>query len=698
MNPATVLDNGRVRVEIEPTHGRIVAVRHAQLEVDLVTEPRLAENFRLLVPLPHRRGHYVLGRDQRLADIDVDGDRCQLTWRGVESEEGRFDIDITQVIELSGDDVIVRTEVANRCPYQVEEVFNVVLGGLGNTAERADWRLHHTDFGGKGQEWSCYQTFPGTYLGPTKPVWPRMYPGGLAMPWIDLYHVSGRKGVYVGNHDPEVNSSIIWAELSPCTTYGGPDGDGQYWPDPSQLDGEPVGMALAWNSIPFIEPGAGWQGPPIVLHFHEGTWWRAAAYFRSWFDSQVADSQPATGARRSWLADEDAWQSTIISYPEGTIGYRFRDLPEMARRAREYGINVLQIDGWDVGGIDRDYPNYSPDPRLGTEEELRDALAECKRLGVRVLLFSNLQWVNVETDWYGSELHRYAVRDPHGNVRNAMGWEYNTTLGLMGQTIHRMVMANPSRPEFQRIILDQLANTVRLGGAGTQIDKLGALEQVDYAADAPGTVPRGALDTLTRLYQESRRDDPEFGIASEMHWDRAVPYVDASYSRFFTTDHLPTFAAAFPEYRQSCCVTGDLDYGLVNNCLRFGHIINVEARCLHGTVADAPHLSRYVAEALRVRRSLRGRIWDSRLVDPRQADVQGSPAVKYCLHESMHGGHRSLVLNHFDTRTHAVTVGPLGDGRAADIHRPFAAPERITLPSEIKVPAQEFVVVTASTP
>lgn len=693
-----VLERGALRVEIEPEHGTIVALRHAKLGVEVIAEPRLAENFRLLVPLPHRRGHYVLGRDQQLADLTIDGDRCRLRWERLASAEGEFDIEVVQTIQLADDDVTVRTEVTNRSAFEVEEVFSVVLGGLGNKAERDDWRLHFANGGGQGEEWPCFDRFPGSYLGPAKPVWTRMYPGGMAMPWIDLYHVSGDKGLYVGNHDPEPRQSLVWAELTPCTTYGGPDGDGQYWPDPVRTDGEPVGMSLSWNSIPFIKPGASWQGPPVVLHFHEGTWWAAAEYYRSWFDATIADGKPAINHQRSWLATEDAWQSTIISYPDGTIGYRFRDLPEMARQARAAGITVLQIDGWDIGGIDRDYPQYSPDPRLGTADELRDALAECRRLGVYVMLFSNLQWVNVETDWYAEELHRYTVRDPYGNERGGMGWEYNTTLGLLGQPVYRMVMANPARPEFQRIILDQLANTVRLGGAGTQIDKLGALAQVDYAADNPvppaDAVPAGALETVARFHSQAREDVPEFCLAAEMHWDRAVPYVDASYSRFFSTDHLPTFAAVFPEYRQSCCVTGDFDYGLVNNCLRYGHVINIEAHCLHATVAEAPHLGRYVAEALRVRRALRDRIWDSRLVDPRRAGVQGSSQVRYCLHRGVDSGRFTVVLNHFDAVTHAVEIAPLAGNTAGVVHRPFTAPQQITLPCRVEIPPEEFVIVT----
>ena len=54
-----VLDNGKVSVEFDDDYGRIVRASHAGLGIEVVTEPRLAENFRLLIPLPSRRGHGI---------------------------------------------------------------------------------------------------------------------------------------------------------------------------------------------------------------------------------------------------------------------------------------------------------------------------------------------------------------------------------------------------------------------------------------------------------------------------------------------------------------------------------------------------------------------------------------------------------------------------------------------------------------
>jgi hypothetical protein len=278
-----------------------------------------------------------------------------------------------------------------------------------------------------------------------------------------------------------------------------------------------------------------------------------------------------------------------------------------------------------------------------------------------------------------------------------MGWEYNTTLGLRNQTIYRMVAANPSRPEFRHIILDQLQNVLRLGAPATQIDKLHVMHEFDYTADNPApkdaALVRGTLETLEAFYQQARAANPNFCIATEAHWDRAMPFVDASYSRFFSTDHLPTYGHTFPEFRQSCCITGDWDFGLVNNCLRFGHIINIEARCLHGTASDAMPLSRYTASVLALRRSLWDALWHSTVVEPNGVAVDASPQLLYGLHRSWQGGREALVLNHFERSDIESSVDYPGRYKAAVVRRPDRQPERMTLPAKVLVPKDEVAIL-----
>jgi len=691
-----ILDNGHIIIEIERENGRILRFDHQSLDIRLVQEPRLAENFRIMLPLPYLRAHYILGKEQKLTDVKVENNRCQLTWDGLDSPHGHFEIRLTQTITLDGDDATFSMEVENRSPYIIEEIFNVALGGMSNFSEREDWRLHWANWGGQGSEWAFYDVFPGSYLGPSNPVWTAMYHKELSMPWVSLYNAKTRRGVYIGNHDREVRHSMVFAQMFPSTVYRHAQTSGinsnvaQGWPDPAIAGDKPIGVTLSWNNFPFLKQNESWSGPPIVFHFHDGIWWDAADYFRDWYDTHTTLDKSD-----SWLSYEDAWQSTIISYPDDQIGFRFADLPKVAADAKAAGINVIQIDGWDIGGLDRGYPQYLTDPRLGTWEDFEKAISECAEMGVYVLVFSNLQWINIETDWFKDELHRYAMRDPHGNIRGGMGWEYNTSLGQQSQPIYRMVQANMMKPEIQQIIVDQLMNIVRLGAPGTQIDKLGAMWELDYSPDSPLPTDRatmqGVLDSIKAYYEQSRAANPSFRIASEVHWDRIMPYVDAAYARFFNINHMPTYEHTFPEYRSSCCITGDFDFGLVNNSLRFGHIINVEARCIHGTAADVPELGRYVAEALRTRRALRDVLWDSRVIEPLDVQIEGDVMVG--LHESRLNNRQALVLNHFKPEEVSAKVTHLKRSGAATLYRPFKTPESVTLPATISVPRDEFAIL-----
>lgn len=693
------LGNGILELAFDDEHGRLVLLRHRQLGIDLVTEPRLAENFRLLLPLPDWRGHYLSGREQRLsgADLAADGRSATLRWSRLESVRGTFDVSVELSVRLDGEDAEFRLRVENRTALTVEEAMYPAVGGMGNWEERDRWRLHRTTGVGVGTEWPAYEEFPGSYLGPRAPLWFALYPAQMSMPWVDLYDRTGRRGVMLANLDPRPAGAVSMAvaQLFPATNWRG---SRQCWPDPTRAGDVPVGMTLGWASFPFVPGRQTWESPPVVLHFHRGTWYAAAGYYRAWFDRTMP---VPIDKGRSWLAQQDAWQSTIISYPEDTINYRFADLPRLAAAARSAGIHVLQIDGWDQGGIDRDYPRYLPDPRLGTAEELRAAIAECRRLGVDVLLFGNLQWANIETDWWREELHRYAVKDPRGNVRNSMGWEYHTLLGLANQCESRMVPMNPAHPGYAAAIQDQLGGAARLGARGMQIDKLGAALGIDYDPVADGrrdeALVSGIWSTLRTFLAGARSEAPDFAIAAESHWDRAIPLVDASYSRFFSEQHLPTTGYTFPEYRQSCCVVGDQDRGLINNCLRYGHIVNIEARCLHGSAADVPELAAYTREVLALRRSLWDVLWDGHLEEPTGITVDGDADLLYNLHRDAGGGRSALVLNHFARAPRRGRICLDGErAREAWIHRPGRPPEPAPCPVEVEVDPDEVAVVAWS--
>lgn len=689
-----LVEHGPVAVRCAADTGRILSIEDRRRGISLVGETALAENFRLLHPLPDLRAHDIRGDTQKLASAVVEGSRVELTWRGLASSQGVWDIMVRLHIAVEEDAVVFSSTVINGTPHVIEEVVTPALGGMANPRERHDWNLIHSTWGGTGKQWSFYDRCQNIYLGPSDPTGYIAYPGA-AMPWLDLYHTREAKGVYFSPEDPSPRFGAWMLQLRPGADWRG----GWVWPDPARL-GEPVGLTMGWVNFPHVQPGQTFCSPPVAVRFHDGGWHAAARLYRRWFDRHFAVDR-----RGQWLDREDAWQSTIISYPDDLIGFRFADLPRMAADALSAGIRVLQVDGWDVGGIDRGYPDYRPDPRLGTPQELRDALAACRAMGVRTLLFSNLQAVHIDTDWYKRELHAYTARDYRGDPCDTMGWEYNTVAGQVAGTLTRMRMCNPAHPPFSRLMLDAFSGIADLGADGTQVDKVGCGVHVhsgkpDYHPDVlrhlppdlSGTQP--ILDHFAAHREACRGINPDYCLASETHWDRLVPLVNASYARHWAEDAPQLMAVTFPEFRQTCCITGPTDFALVANCIRLGHIINLEARCLHGTASDVPLLREFVAAALRLRRAHMDLLWDSALTDPRGiVTVEGDAAVKFSLHASRtRCGALALVLNHFDAREHRVTVDIRGY-KAASLYTVCAGRSHVALPAAIVVPADDLVLV-----
>jgi len=640
-----LLQRGAIEVAIDPVYGTLLSIRDSKRDIELVGEQLLAENFRLLVPLPDWRGHYIIGREQKLAKCHVGDGEVELVWRDLHSKRGIFPIEFRLRIALEEDAVVFRASLANRTEFLVEEVWAPALGGMANQGEADDWQMHYTN--GLGNQWAFYRQCRNVYLGPSNPTDAVSYPGTASMPWLDLSHTKGRKGVYFCQEDPEPRFGSWVFQMHPSANWGGTS---YVWPDPA-VEKRPVGLTLAWTAFAHVAQGAEWVSAPFAMRFHEGIWYEGARLYRQWYDQHFTIDRT-----NSWLDQEDAWQSTIISYPEDTIGYRFRDLPKLAAAALSAGIRVLQIDGWDQGGIDRDYPHYVPDPRLGTVEDLREAIRECQALGVRVLLFSNLHVANIETEWFKKELHSYTIRDSRGNPEYTMGWEYNTIAGLVGNTKPRMHFCNPAHSEFSAIMQGTYERIADLGADGTQVDKVwcgmagidGHPELKHLAPELSVTAPVVEAFARHRAMTDTRRKD--YGIASETHWDRLFPYVEASYARHWYEDAIQSTSVTFPEFRQTCCVTGSSDFALVANCIRLGHIINIEADCLHASIAEEPLMRDFVSKALELRRGLWDVLWMSHIIDPvPHVEVKADPRVKFTLHESRtRPGAFALVLNHFD--------------------------------------------------
>ena len=119
--------------------------------------------------------------------------------------------------------------------------------------------------------------------------------------------------------------------------------------------------------------------------------------------------------RPNWVAKGMTWETVVFNYPDDLLLFRYPDIARLAREAKKYGVNVITVIGFHRGGMDRGYPDYSPDPRLGTREQLSQGISEANKIGVKILPFVNVQVADVNTKEFKKELSKYAAKDRFGN-------------------------------------------------------------------------------------------------------------------------------------------------------------------------------------------------------------------------------------------------------------------------------------------
>ena len=180
---AVQLENEFYAVEVKHPHGLISRVYDKVGRIDLITEPRLADNFRLLIPLPDLEGNYVLGKDQKLTSLDQETTgSLTLTWKGpLVNTKGSYDLDVAMRLALVGEALHVTLRIENRMSREIAEVWYPILGGIMGLGKREDTReminigwsgsagtrmFHHFPSVGGGAlgipEAETYWTYPGS--------------------------------------------------------------------------------------------------------------------------------------------------------------------------------------------------------------------------------------------------------------------------------------------------------------------------------------------------------------------------------------------------------------------------------------------------------------------------------------------------------------------------------------------------------
>ncbi|MHC4798155.1 MAG: DUF6259 domain-containing protein, partial [Planctomycetota bacterium] len=464
--PNIKIANDHYLIEVNPKNGLITQVYDKAGKLELIQEPRLADNFKFSLPIrgeaawQSTEANYILGKDQPLTSYKSNDAEMVLKWDGpMASVFGKpYDVSAVMTIQLVAEDVRFTFKIKNDTQLEIGEVYYPILGGSLGFGEALETRKKTELVIPKSRnivKASIYHTFENfSWLGVLGPEQYYTYPNGMSMPWMELYQPQLNRSVYFGAHDPVARYKIIHLEMSPGIAGARPDGN---WPRPEELKGLPAGVKMCFVHFPYQPPGQDFEATPVVLRFHDGDWHKAAKIYRDWFGSQYDLAKPRT----DWLYRTPAFQECGV--------VNFKDLPQWAKQCADAGVKNLLLTKWKIGGHYIGIPRFEPETGLGSREQLAEAIQQCHELGVKVTLLINLQPVNRLDKRYPKKLDQYACKDRWGIVHTKWGRFYNSPLtGGHGQG-GRRIWLNPGHPGMRKFLVDQIRVLAELGVDGVHL-------------------------------------------------------------------------------------------------------------------------------------------------------------------------------------------------------------------------------------
>ena len=645
------IESDRLSAGFDRDTGALVELAHRGCGWRVIDQPELGLSFELLAPRPDRLLHRVIGRGQRLASLEVSdgGRRLQLVWENPLTERGEpLPAIFTASVTASEIGLEFGGEVVNRGDLTIENVAWPVLGQVAPRPQsgRLEKLVASWSEASRVPVWPSFRNEQG-YWGADFPMQKSHSPH---QPFLLLH--DGEHGLYVGHHDLADEELLQFLlELKP----GVRDTFGDLVPE-SPVAGEPVRVQLTLQHFSFVAPGQTRRLTPVVLSAFSGSWHRGADLYRKW---RTRWHRPARTP--DWCRDVHAWQQVQVNSIAGTQTCRYRDLVHHAEQCARHGVEVIQLTGWTINGQDGWLPSHDIDARLGTWAELKQAIADCRKLGVRVVLYGKFVYADISTPWYRDELHRLMSTDRAGNKAGHAGWAYFLPSHFAEVNMRRLNWACMHHKRWRQICCDEYARSFDLDADGWLLDESCHPRQDGrfcFAADHGHPVPAfncaGDRLLLRQLNELAAGHPRPQVIACEAAHDKDTLDYGLSYFRIYA-GHVPMLRYIDPHYPMLVGLWGTDDREKVNQCLMYRYLISYEPRNFKGYLDEMPRTVEYGGRVDALRRRYRQYLWDATFQDTLGASVTvvgGSPHSSYSVFRDPESGRRAVVVaNHDSQRT-----------------------------------------------
>ena len=608
------LENSRLRAEFSSVSGALIGLTDKSTGWNLLREGGPTFAFSLHVPLPDRRAHFLTetGNPLAAAEKSTDGQTVTFRWARLSSPEtGPLAIDLAATATLDATGLCFELTIRNGSPYVIESAGYPIFSDLVMPAGSKKLSYVKLDYA-HGSVTELAPHFKGG-----AGYWGVNFPSFVDNPGDNFFSLiqADNAGLYVGYHDITRNGvPQFWAELRP--------GYGDSFDEAVASGGEdpPARILFKLNRLHFIQPGTEDRGPTIRLEPYRGDWSAGIGIYKRW---------RATWFKRTpapdWVKSVHSWQQIQINSSEDRLLFPYEKLVKYAETCARYGVKAIQLTGWNVGGQDRDTPNHDTDPRLGTTEDLKRAIAGSRALGVEIVLFNKYTWDEITSPFY-ERFSRFVVLDQFGNPYRGSSYAYDTPTQLAAINRRTFDVMCTASPGWRELAAFEMQKSVDLGASGILFDECqhhgGAL--FCFAKDHGHTVPAPIFSgdmPLIELFR-SKVDQTSFLFSGEAPYDLETQGWSLSYTRI-VKGHIPMQRLIDPELPIMVAVTGFNDREMINRALLYRYVFSYEPFNFKGSLDAFPKTMAYGGKVDALRRRYASHLWESEYRHQAGAAVQG---------------------------------------------------------------------------
>ena len=253
------------------------------------------------------------------------------------------------------------------------------------------------------------------------------------MLWLDLFDEAENCGVYLtcrnNNREHKTMRMETFGECSPT-------------------------LGISVVHYPCLEDGSSWESEQCILALHEGDWHWGADEYREWHRSLPKDYEESP--RPEWFLKNPGLVAHYdFKYQGGGIVHTFKDIPGLLDQALTLGLDHILLSGWNYDGFDNGFPQYWPDPDLGTPEELRDAVHEVRARGGHVSFYVNSRIANIKYEDRKELIDKAAVMNKDGSL----------SIELYGAADRKFATMCPQTEEWRGVLKGALDYLTKYIGA-----------------------------------------------------------------------------------------------------------------------------------------------------------------------------------------------------------------------------------------